>query len=106
VICTNGEITAIPLQYLNKAHWSTHPNHTPEAIYNYASHPTREMKHRIARLLDQVILCWAKTIPQVPNLKVKYSQNILSGYYKFSESECNLAINYFNETNQGIDTVD
>jgi hypothetical protein len=47
-----------------------------------------------------------KTIPQVPNLKVKYSQNILSGYYKFSESECNLAINDFNETNQGIDTVD
>jgi hypothetical protein len=64
------------------------------------------MKHRIARQLDQVILCWAKTIPQVPNLKVKYSQNILSGYYKFSESECNLAVNDLQIKNQGIDTVD
>jgi hypothetical protein len=64
------------------------------------------MKHRIARLLDQVILCWAKTIPQVPNSKVKYSQNILSGYYKFAESKCNLAINEFNEANRGINTVD
>jgi hypothetical protein len=106
VVINNGEITSIGLQNVSSGPWSTYRFHNSEPLYNHGGTSTRELKICISLQLDRIARAWAKTIPQIPNLRVKYSQNITKGYYEFDKSICNLGAEGQICAEQRLDTVD
>ena len=72
---------------VNQGPWSLGKGHYSEPVYNQNGTPTREFKRRFGILVDQIVSAWAKTIAQVPFLKLNYSNSVGNGFYKFDETK-------------------
>jgi len=79
----SGEIVSVSNQLLNTGTWLGHEENENEPLYNSNGTSTRELKRRMARMMDQILSAWTHVIEECGHLRRFYLNNLVRGHYEY-----------------------